>query len=83
MAGVDLRTVQELMGHKTIGMPVRYSRLAPAHQREAVERLVRAASQAPEPSKTDAPSESPTDTKTSTGQIPPTAVEEGNRLQVQ
>jgi hypothetical protein len=25
MAGVDIRTVQELLGHKTIGMTVRYS----------------------------------------------------------
>jgi site-specific recombinase XerD len=39
MAGVDLRTVQELMGHKTIAMTVRYSHLAPSHQREAIERL--------------------------------------------
>jgi integrase len=39
MAGVDLRTVQELMGHKTITMTVRYAHLAPAHQREAIERL--------------------------------------------
>ncbi len=39
MAGVDLRTVQELMGHKTIGMTVRYSHLAPTHLQEAVERL--------------------------------------------
>lgn len=40
MAGVDLRTVQELLGHKTIAMTVRYSHLAPSHQREAIERLV-------------------------------------------
>jgi integrase len=40
MAGVDLRTVQELMGHKTIGMTIRYSHLAPSHQREAIERIV-------------------------------------------
>jgi len=40
MAGVDLRTVQELMGHKAIAMTVRYAHLAPAHQREAIERLV-------------------------------------------
>lgn len=39
MAGVDLRTVQELLGHKTIAMTVRYSHLAPTHLREAVERL--------------------------------------------
>jgi hypothetical protein len=29
MAGVDLKTVQELMGHKTISMTARYARLAP------------------------------------------------------
>jgi site-specific recombinase XerD len=39
LAGVDLRTVQELMGHKTISMTVRYSHLAPAHQLAAVDRL--------------------------------------------
>ncbi len=39
MAGVDLRTVQELMGHKTITMTLRYSHLSPAHQLEAVQRL--------------------------------------------
>lgn len=39
MAGVDLRTVQELMGHKTIQMTVRYAHLAPKHQLNAVQRL--------------------------------------------
>jgi integrase len=39
MAGVDIRTVQELMGHKTIAMTVRYSHLAPKHTLAAVERL--------------------------------------------
>ena len=39
MAGVDLRTVQELMGHKTIEMTLRYAHLSPAHQLEAVQRL--------------------------------------------
>ncbi len=39
MAGVDLRTVQELMGHKNITMTVRCAHLAPAHQREAIERM--------------------------------------------
>ncbi len=39
MTGVDLRTVQELLGHKTIDMTVRYSHLAPTHVQEAVERL--------------------------------------------
>jgi len=35
----NLRTVQELMGHKQISMTVRYSHLAPQHQLAAVERL--------------------------------------------
>ncbi len=39
MAGVPLRTVQELMGHKTIAMTCRYAHLAPAHQLEAVLKL--------------------------------------------
>ena len=40
MAAVDIRTVQELMGHKTIVTTMRYAHLAPGHQSEAVERLV-------------------------------------------
>jgi site-specific recombinase XerD len=39
MKGVDLRTVQELAGHKTISMTVRYAHLAPEHNQAAVERL--------------------------------------------
>ncbi len=39
MAGVDLRTVQEVMGHKSIEMTVRYSHLAPKHTLAAVELL--------------------------------------------
>jgi site-specific recombinase XerD len=39
MAGVDLRTVQELMGHQTIQMTVRYAHLAPTHTLAAVQRL--------------------------------------------
>jgi len=31
--------VQELMGHKTIAMTLRYAHLSPTHQREAVQRL--------------------------------------------
>lgn len=40
MAGVDLRTVAELMGHKTIQMTMRYAHLAPEHNLAAIERLV-------------------------------------------
>src|SRR5206468_8281315 len=47
MAGVDLRTVQELLGHMTLEMTLRYSHLAPAHKASAVEKLT-AALAAPE-----------------------------------
>lgn len=40
MAGVDIRTVAELMGHKTIQMTMRYAHLAPEHNLAAVERLI-------------------------------------------
>ncbi len=39
MAGVDLRTVQDLLGHKVIAMRVCYAHLAPKHTLAAVERL--------------------------------------------
>jgi integrase len=39
MAGVDLRTVQQLTGHRSIQLTVRYSHLAPAHELAAVQRL--------------------------------------------
>jgi hypothetical protein len=55
MAGVDLRTVQELMGHKSIEMTVRYSHLSPKHTLAAVERL------------TATESANPTGTTTGTG----------------
>jgi integrase len=40
MARVDIRTVAELMGHKTIQMTMRYAHLAPQHKLEAVQQLV-------------------------------------------
>ena len=39
MAGVPLRTLAELLGHRTLAMVMRYAHLAPAHLREAVERI--------------------------------------------
>ena len=53
MAGVDLRTVQELGGWRTLGMVQRYAHLAPAHLHAAVERLVAVSelSEEPEPSR--------------------------------
>lgn len=47
MAGVDIRTVQELMGHRSIVMTMRYSHLAPSHLQEAVSRLEWASKQPP------------------------------------
>jgi site-specific recombinase XerD len=39
MAAVDLRTIQESMGHKDIQMTLRYAHLSPAHKRLAIEVL--------------------------------------------
>ena len=36
MAGVDIRSIQELMGHSTITMTMRYTHLSPTHLRTAV-----------------------------------------------
>jgi hypothetical protein len=40
MAGVDLRTIQELGGWKSLSMVQRYAHLSPGHKRQAVEMLV-------------------------------------------
>lgn len=39
MSGVDLNTVRELMGHKTLEMTIRYSHLSPDHKKRAVDIL--------------------------------------------
>jgi integrase len=39
IAGVDIRTVQVLLGHKDIKMTMRYSHLSDAHLKEAVRKL--------------------------------------------
>lgn len=39
MSGVDLNTVRELMGHKSIQMTLRYSHLSPDHKKRAVDIL--------------------------------------------
>jgi len=61
MAGVDLRTVQDLLGHKTMAMTERYSHLSPAHQLDAVQRL----NQKPTDTATDT---KPADIKTAVGE---------------
>jgi len=39
MVGVDLRTIQELGGWRSLKMVERYAHLSPSHKAEAVERL--------------------------------------------
>ena len=41
MAGVDLKTVQELLGHKSYEMTLRYAHLSPDHKKAAVDILGR------------------------------------------
>ncbi len=39
MKGVDITTLKELLGHKTLAMTLRYAHLAPGHKLNAVELL--------------------------------------------
>jgi site-specific recombinase XerD len=60
MAGVPLRTLAELLGHRTLSVVMRYAHLSPGHLREAVERLAQA----------------PIDTRTDTGHLHAMAAKE-------
>ena len=39
MAGIDITTVKELLGHKTLTMTLRYEHLTPSHKVKAVDIL--------------------------------------------
>ena len=47
MAGVDLTTVKELLGRKSLTMTLRYSHLAPSHKVKAVDILDNAMNEKP------------------------------------
>ena len=49
-----MRTVAELLGHRTLQMVMRYSHLAPEHQASAVDRLVKSENQRDTKSDTEA-----------------------------
>jgi len=42
MAGVNLRSIQKLVGHKSLDVTMRYSHLSPEHLVSAVQKLHRA-----------------------------------------
>ncbi len=74
MAGVGLRIVAELLGHKHIQMTMRYAHLAPGHNRAAVEQLdsFKEASAGQESAILGEATGEATESKTETGQKPQT-----------
>jgi len=58
MAGVDIRTVSEILGHRDLVMTLRYSHLAPSHLKDAINRLLPAKA-TPAPDRPETPDESP------------------------
>jgi integrase len=55
MAGVDLLTVTELLGHKTLKMTLRYAHLSPSHKAKAISVLEEALGHEPTIQKLDTP----------------------------
>jgi site-specific recombinase XerC len=53
MKGNDLKTVQELMGHRNIEMTLRYAHLSPAHKMSTVQTLVQAKNEGQSDTATD------------------------------
>ena len=51
MAGIDLTTIRELLGHKTLTMTLRYAHLAPSHKVKAMEILIETLTGQPTPQK--------------------------------
>jgi len=39
MGGIDLKTVQEFLGHKSLEMTLRYAHLSPEHKKAALDTL--------------------------------------------
>lgn len=66
MKGVDIRTAQELMSHKTIQMTVRYAHLAPQYKLAAVEKLCEPVEVEKAEATKGAARETPADTRTDT-----------------
>ena len=57
IAGVDLATIRDLLGHKTLAMTERYAHVTPSHTLEAVQKLSRRAAAPAGDSATDTRSE--------------------------
>lgn len=53
MGGIDLTSVKELLGHKTLTMTMRYAHLSPSHKRRAVNLLDKVLSENGENKKCD------------------------------
>jgi len=47
MAGIDITTAKDLLGHKTLTMTLRYAHLAPSHKAKALEILENTLNQKP------------------------------------